>query len=219
MMPPGLPAAGPADATVSFWQPVDPAFPVIDSVRYQSWTTFATGRRIMIVRDRGGQQDRLAVTADDVRLFTRLPAVAGGTDAAGNPKVLTQALPAIDLSGAPGFWVVIGGVSLAGSGQVPVTRQAPAEFVTFADAIPDAAAWFRTVARSSVGSLLRPTVAMLATPCLDPADVTRDGRLDGADLGAILGAWGLPDPLCDLDRNGVVAGGDLAIFLAAWSNR
>ncbi len=48
----------------------------------------------------------------------------------------------------------------------------------------------------------------------DP-DLNDDGRVDGADLGLLIAAWGQDSP--DLDGNRPVDGGDLGIVLAAWS--
>ena len=47
-------------------------------------------------------------------------------------------------------------------------------------------------------------------------DLNRDGRVDGADLGLLLGAWGTSGPE-DLDDSGVVDGGDLGLLLGAWT--
>jgi subtilisin family serine protease len=51
-------------------------------------------------------------------------------------------------------------------------------------------------------------------------DLTGDARVDGADLGKVLGAWGTGgyDCLADFDDNGTVGGGDLGILLGAWGN-
>lgn len=49
-------------------------------------------------------------------------------------------------------------------------------------------------------------------------DLGGDGYVDGADLGALLGAWGVcRNCPADLDGDGEVGGGDLGILLAAWS--
>ena len=47
-----------------------------------------------------------------------------------------------------------------------------------------------------------------------PADVTGDGTVDGADLAALLGAWGTSTN--DLNGDGIVDGADLASMLTAW---
>jgi len=52
-----------------------------------------------------------------------------------------------------------------------------------------------------------------------PADATRDGVVDGADLGALLTDWGRPsrvNPRIDLDADGVISAGDLGLMLGAW---
>ncbi|MCA9285853.1 MAG: hypothetical protein KDA22_11590 [Phycisphaerales bacterium] len=47
------------------------------------------------------------------------------------------------------------------------------------------------------------------------ADLNGDGQVDGADLGALLGAWGA-DGAADFDGSGTVDGADLGVLLAAW---
>ena len=47
-------------------------------------------------------------------------------------------------------------------------------------------------------------------------DVNQDGKIDGADLAAILQFWGTQDPGHDLNQDGMVNGGDLALVLGAW---
>ena len=55
-------------------------------------------------------------------------------------------------------------------------------------------------------------------PYCCPGDIYRNGRVDGADLGALLSEWGPVTPLTnsDLDGNGQVNGADLGILLAHW---
>jgi hypothetical protein len=53
------------------------------------------------------------------------------------------------------------------------------------------------------------------TPILD-GDLDGDGRVDGADLGLLLGSWGQVGGDADLDGSGLVDGGDLGILLGAW---
>lgn len=48
-----------------------------------------------------------------------------------------------------------------------------------------------------------------------PADLTGDGIVDGADLGQMLSAWGLPGA-SDLTGDGITDGADLGTLLAAW---
>ncbi|MBL9147259.1 MAG: hypothetical protein JNM94_01055 [Phycisphaerae bacterium] len=63
------------------------------------------------------------------------------------------------------------------------------------------------------GFVLRPSVC--------PAEYTGDCLVDGADLGALLGAWGPADPNSyvtqfDLTQDGIVDGADLGALLGAW---
>ncbi len=48
-------------------------------------------------------------------------------------------------------------------------------------------------------------------------DLNGDGRVDGADLGVLLAAWGLPDQDADLNGDGTVDGADLGILLSRWT--
>ena len=72
----------------------------------------------------------------------------------------------------------------------------------------DSVAIINTIAKIDLGS----------TPC--PADLTGDGVVNGADLAALLGAWGPCSGSCpaDLTGDGVVNGADLAALLGAWGN-
>lgn len=51
-------------------------------------------------------------------------------------------------------------------------------------------------------------------PC--PADLTRDGSIDGDDLARMLAAWGSTDASNDVDDDGLVNGQDLGLILAGW---
>jgi hypothetical protein len=51
-------------------------------------------------------------------------------------------------------------------------------------------------------------------PC--PADRNADGKVDGADLAVILGAWGTNG--ADLTGDNLTDGADLAVLLGAWGN-
>jgi hypothetical protein len=59
--------------------------------------------------------------------------------------------------------------------------------------------------------------------CEDPtcasADLTRNGTIDGSDLGAMLGFWGPRNqvfPQADINGDGVVNGADLGLMLSFW---
>jgi len=51
----------------------------------------------------------------------------------------------------------------------------------------------------------------------NPADLNNDTRVDGADMGILLGEFDTAGTLADIDGNGVVNGADLGILLAAWT--
>lgn len=54
------------------------------------------------------------------------------------------------------------------------------------------------------------------TPIDCPADFTKDGTIDGADLGTLLGDWGVFGAATDLDGDGIVTGADLGMLLGEW---
>ncbi len=60
--------------------------------------------------------------------------------------------------------------------------------------------------------------AVVAVRPLAPAgDLDGNGRIDGADLGILLGDWGACDGCAsDLDGDGSVSGSDLGLLLGAW---
>jgi len=61
------------------------------------------------------------------------------------------------------------------------------------------------------------TVGSAAPPC--PADLNHDGKVNGADLGLMLGSWGLCSGCpADLNGDGRVNGADLGLLLGAWGN-
>jgi len=66
--------------------------------------------------------------------------------------------------------------------------------------------------------LVRADAAVAAALALvdNPGDLNGDGVVDGADLGILLNAWLLGDPIADLNGDGVVDGADLGILLNAW---
>ncbi|MFG0273931.1 MAG: hypothetical protein ACF8QF_02620 [Phycisphaerales bacterium] len=47
-------------------------------------------------------------------------------------------------------------------------------------------------------------------------DLNLNGRVDGADLGLLLSAWGSDDLVSDLNADGVVDGADLGLLCGAW---
>ena len=63
---------------------------------------------------------------------------------------------------------------------------------------------------------MRYWVSVGCSSCSVPGDLTGDGKVSGADLGILLGAWGSPGP-GDLNGDGVVTGSDLGLLLGAWT--
>ena len=47
-------------------------------------------------------------------------------------------------------------------------------------------------------------------------DLNGDGKVDGADLGLLLGSWGSQGGAGDLNQDGITDGGDLGLLLIAW---
>ena len=48
-------------------------------------------------------------------------------------------------------------------------------------------------------------------------DIDGNGLVNGADLAAVLSAWGTKGGAADLDGDGSVGGSDLAILLGNWT--
>jgi ligand-binding sensor domain-containing protein len=74
--------------------------------------------------------------------------------------------------------------------------------------------WVSCLSEGVVEIVLHDTIAP------GPAgDINGDGLIDGADLGALLSAWGGCDSTCSADLNGdnTVDGTDLGLLLANWS--
>lgn len=72
--------------------------------------------------------------------------------------------------------------------------------------------------RQSSNSSTKPQLIITFTPPVtNPADINRDGSVNGLDLTALLSAWGTNAANADLDGNGNVDGLDLAQLLAAWT--
>lgn len=70
----------------------------------------------------------------------------------------------------------------------------------------------------STGDLsLNLSVVANGTRQTDPADLNRDGLVDGIDLAVVLSAWESKLPEADINADGIVDGADLATVLGAWS--
>ncbi|MFO0961626.1 MAG: FG-GAP-like repeat-containing protein [Phycisphaerales bacterium] len=58
--------------------------------------------------------------------------------------------------------------------------------------------------------------ALECSGCPVAGDLNGDGRVNGADIGILLGSWGAAGGVADLNGDGVVNGADLGILLGAW---
>ena len=75
----------------------------------------------------------------------------------------------------------------------------------------------RFESRESADITRHPTLVVTYTPGnAPPGDLDGNGRIDGADLGLLLNAWGPGGGPADLNGDGVVNGADLGIQLAQW---
>ena len=54
------------------------------------------------------------------------------------------------------------------------------------------------------------------SPSAIPGDLNHDDRVNGADLGLLMAAWGSASAIADLNRDGQVNGADQGILLANW---
>lgn len=66
---------------------------------------------------------------------------------------------------------------------------------------------------------LRPRLEVVVDlPSIDcDADLDGDGRVDAADLGLLIGAFGTTDSVADLDGSGTVDAADLGLLIGAWN--
>ncbi len=76
----------------------------------------------------------------------------------------------------------------------------------------------RLASREAEDERLRPRLVVTFVPP-PPADLDCDGRVDGSDLGTLLGLWGACPSPCQADFNGdgAVDGDDLGALLGDWS--
>lgn len=71
----------------------------------------------------------------------------------------------------------------------------------------------------STGSRGHETTARLELTFHDLADLDRDGRVNGADIAILLGAWGVcADCRADVNGDGIVGGEDLSLVLGGWTS-
>ena len=81
------------------------------------------------------------------------------------------------------------------------------------------AALSRSVAQAPLTVVLMVALVALTTrpaAAQCPGDVTGNGVVDGADLGALLTTWGAPKGQGDLNGDGMVDGADLGLLLTKW---
>jgi len=99
---------------------------------------------------------------------------------------------------------LIGGTGVSGNGINTGLNSAGQLVLRAGDSVNS----INTIAKIDLGS----------TPC--PADLNGDGVVNGADLAALLGAWGPCVGSCpaDLTGDGAVGGDDLGVMLGAWGN-
>lgn len=76
----------------------------------------------------------------------------------------------------------------------------------------------KIASRENATPSLRPALLVEYAVAGVPGDLTGDGFVDGADIGALLVGWG-PCPGCDADLtgDGVVDGADVGALLVAWT--
>ncbi|MBM4110724.1 MAG: hypothetical protein FJ254_05105 [Phycisphaerae bacterium] len=68
-----------------------------------------------------------------------------------------------------------------------------------------------------VAKAVIPASALTRGGTVNWSDINLDGRVDGADLGILLSAWGTANAAADLNQSGVVDGADLGVLLSAWT--
>lgn len=101
--------------------------------------------------------------------------------------------------------------------------------------LPDGAAGLRVLGRNSSCIIAGGTTICSNTPedvagpflvegaaniCGCFADITGDGVVNGGDLGALLGAWGIAGPtgVGDVNHDGLVDAADLSEVLSGWGS-
>lgn len=173
-------------------------------------SAIAPNTAIAIIADRSGVGASAQLQPTDLRYLKVVPIPEPPL-----PNTLARVripLPPIDLSDAPAYWVWVAGAATRSRDAAPV----PSEGLVYGKSTQVSA----LVLPTQVGTP-RPgtTVGVFAVwnPCPAPppaiGDLNRDGVVNGADIGVLLGRWGTSDFDADLDHNGIVAGGDLAILL------
>lgn len=135
----------------------------------------------------------------------------------------------IHAAGAPSSISVAGAVTTGTSAAVACT-------VSFADGFsPSAGDVYTLLSAASMGADFSVSLPPVPPPLIASAvvqssggvtslqvrivlspDLNGDGKVDGADLGALLALWGTSGP-ADLNGDGIVDGADLGLLLANWN--
>jgi hypothetical protein len=201
--------------TAVIWFPVEPGREIIDAVDFESGPTLLSPV-VAVVRDRSGVGNGQIVQDSDVLLvevpfnLAQYPAPAGLTG-----TIQRCAFRPIDLSEVPAYWLVVSNVRCRSI--APQPNLVPGGCRMRPYSYPAVAFNMRLAVQGFAGTV---TTAGAVWPvpamCHVPADINRDGLVDGADLGMLIGGWNSAASVLDLDGNGIVAGGDLGMLLQAW---
>jgi hypothetical protein len=68
-----------------------------------------------------------------------------------------------------------------------------------------------------VAKAVIPASALTRGGTVNRSDINLDGRVDGADLGLLLSAWGTASAAADINQSGTVDGEDLGALLGSWT--
>jgi len=124
--------------------------------------------------------------------------------------------PGNDVGGWDAGGVVVGGTFTA----LAINAQSPASGTESFAVLAGEAFGFGTATADGLFGASTTTFTNLQftpnAPATCPADLDGNGRIDGADLGILLSAWGSTGHPADLDGDGSVNGADLAALLAEW---
>jgi len=200
--------------TAAIWFTVEPGREVIDAVDFERADS-GLPPFIAIVQDRGGLGYASQVEDSDV-LLVEVPFVLDQSPAPeelGGP-IQRLAFRPIDLSGTVAYWVVVSNVQRRSI--APQFSLVPGSCRMRSYGFPPTVAGARTSVLGVYSSTTAAAIWPVPARCHDPADLNRDGRVNGADLGMLLSGWNSTASLLDLDGNGIVAGADLGMLLEAW---
>jgi hypothetical protein len=119
----------------------------------------------------------------------------------------------VDIADGPGGASKRGGTVSGASGALTAT--ALSTTLTITGARPSDAGEYTVVFTNSCGDATSVAATVtIDSPCA--ADLTGDGLVDSADLGALLSAWGTKGSSADITGDGLVDSADLGALLSAW---